>query len=182
MAQWQPETAKSLRFILDYKDHHKAAIEDILCRTFTVDVERFGVTEEVELVPGGGDVMVTRDNREEFVRLYTNYEFKQQCAGQLAAFKVGFDRMVDKEVLKAILDSAELESMICGQRKLDFKDLRDTAIYANGFTPDCPMMKWFWEIVLDEWDDEKRRRLLTFSTGSDRAPVAGLRSLKFYIV
>jgi len=60
--------------------------------------------------------------------------------------------------------------------------LKDTAIYANGFTVDCPMMRWFWEIVMDEWDDEKRRRLLTFSTGSDRAPVAGLRSLKFFIV
>ena len=43
-------------------------------------------------------------------------------------------------------------------------------------------MKWFWEIVLDEWDDEKRRKLLTFSTGSDRAPVSGLKSMKFYIV
>jgi hypothetical protein len=90
--------------------------------------------------------------------------------------------MMEKEVLKAILDSAELQSLIVGQQTLNFKDLRDTAIYANGFTPDCAMMRWFWEIVLEEWDDEKRRRLLTFSTGSDRAPVAGLRSMKFYIV
>lgn len=44
------------------------------------------------------------------------------------------------------------------------------------------MMKWFWDIVLNEWDDEKRRKLLTFSTGSDRAPVNGLKSLKFYII
>lgn len=41
---------------------------------------------------------------------------------------------------------------------------------------------WFWEIVLEEWDDEKRRNLLTFSTGSDRAPVNGLKSMKFFIV
>ena len=44
------------------------------------------------------------------------------------------------------------------------------------------MMKWFWDIVLNEWDDEKRRKLLTFSTGSDRAPVNGLKSLKVYIL
>jgi len=44
------------------------------------------------------------------------------------------------------------------------------------------MIKWFWDIVLNEWDDEKRRKLLSFSTGSDRAPVNGLKSLKFYIV
>jgi ubiquitin-protein ligase E3 A len=35
---------------------------------------------------------------------------------------------------------------------------------------------------LDEWDDEKRRNLLTFATGSDRAPVNGLKSMKFFIV
>ncbi|CAK0858193.1 unnamed protein product, partial [Prorocentrum cordatum] len=31
--------------------------------------------------------------------------------------------------------------------------------------------RWFWEIVLDSFDeDDQRRELLTFVTGSDRAP------------
>lgn len=42
LLQWQPETAKSLKFILNYNDHHKASLEDIVCRNFTVDVEKFG--------------------------------------------------------------------------------------------------------------------------------------------
>jgi hypothetical protein len=36
--------------------------------------------------------------------------------------------------------------------------------------------------VLQEWDDEKRRSLLAFATGSDRAPVNGLKSMKFFII
>ena len=44
------------------------------------------------------------------------------------------------------------------------------------------MMKWLWEIVLNDWEEDKRRKLLAFATGSDRAPVNGLKSLKFYIV
>jgi len=90
--------------------------------------------------------------------------------------------MCDMSVLKALLTSEELEQLICGTRTLNFAELRDHAIYANGFTPDCTMMKWFWDIVLNEWDDGMRRKLLTFSTGSDRAPVNGLKSMKFYIV
>jgi hypothetical protein len=66
------------------------------------------------LKEGGSKIAVNRYNREEFVRLYIDYEFKQQCAGQLASFKKGFERMVDKEALKSLLDSAELESLICG--------------------------------------------------------------------
>jgi len=90
--------------------------------------------------------------------------------------------MVDIEVLKALLDSQELEAQICGNRTLNFEELRDSAIYANGFTPGCTMMKWFWDILLNEYDDDKRRKLLSFATGSDRVPVNGLKSLKFYIV
>ena len=96
--------------------------------------------------------------------------------------KKGFERMVDMAMIKSLLDSSELEESICGERKLNFEELRDTAIYANGFTPDCPQMQWFWDIVLNEWDDAKRRQLLAFSTGSDRAPINGLKSMKFYIV
>lgn len=90
--------------------------------------------------------------------------------------------MVDKEVLKEILTPGDLEQIICGQRELDFKELKEYCIYANGYTPESELVSWFWEIVLDEWDDKMKRSLLTFSTGSDRAPVNGLKSMKFYIV
>lgn len=43
---------------------------------------------------------------------------------------------------------------ICGPQDLDFKHLREATVYAEGFTRDCIMMKWLWEIVLEEWDDK----------------------------
>ena len=43
--------------------------------------------------------------------------------------------MVDMPLLKALLDSSELEETISGVRQLNFGELRDTAIYANGFHP-----------------------------------------------
>lgn len=36
---------------------------------------------------------------------------------------------------------------------------------------------WLWEIV-NELDDEERRRFLKFFTGSDRAPIGGLGNLR----
>lgn len=38
-------------------------------------------------------------------------------------------------------------------------------------------VKWLWEIV-NEFDDEERRRFLKFFTGSDRAPIGGLGNLR----
>lgn len=183
LRQWQPETANSLQYMLDFDEAKEgAALEDIVCRTFTVDVEQFGAVSQVDLKPGGNEINVTKDNVREFVRLYIEFTFKKQCEGQLSSFKKGFERMIDLPVVKSMFSYEEVEALICGQRTLDFGELRDSAVYANGFTPNCQMMKWLWDIVLNEWNEEQRRLLLTFSTGSDRAPVNGLKSLKFVIV
>lgn len=90
--------------------------------------------------------------------------------------------MVEIEIMKTTLTPDDLEQLICGQRTLDFLELRDYCIYANGFNPESQLVTWFWEIVLEEWTDEQRRKLLSFSTGSDRAPVNGLKAMKFFIV
>ena len=56
-----------------------------------------------------------------------------QCADQISSFKKGFEGMMDKEVLKAFLSSEELESLACGQRQLNFAELKDTVVYGKGF-------------------------------------------------
>lgn len=72
--------------------------------------------------------------------------------------------------------------LICGVKELNFTELRDSANYSSGYQLGDRNTTWLWEIVLEEYTDEQRRKLLTFSTGSDRAPVNGLKSLKFYII
>ena len=42
-------------------------------------------------------------------------------------------------------------------------------------------MRHFWSVVHEDMSDDDRRRLLEFTTGSDRVPVGGLRKLKLII-
>lgn len=35
--------------------------------------------EDYELKPGGADIMVNEENREEYVELYVDYIFSKQC-------------------------------------------------------------------------------------------------------
>ena len=44
----------------------------------------------------------------------------------------------------------------------------------------CVCCRDFWEVV-HSFDDEKKRQLLQFTTGSDRVPVGGLAKLKLII-
>lgn len=113
LAQWQPEMAKSLQFLLDY-NNPDVPLEDVFCRTFTADVTKLGAVEEIELKPNGSNITVTKDNRKEFVDLFVQFTFKKSCEGQLASFKKGFNRMVDLPVLKALFDHDDLEQLICG--------------------------------------------------------------------
>ena len=49
-----------------------------------------------------------------------------------------------------------------------------------GIEPTDQNVKWFWEI-LHEFDDHQKKELLMFATGSDRSPLRGLETLNFTI-
>ena len=47
--------------------------------------------------------------------------------------------------------------------------------------PDDDIIKWFWDIVLNDFNDDQRKALLAFTTGSDRAPITGLEDVEFIL-
>ena len=79
-----------------------------------------------------------------------------------------------------LLNSAEVQKLICGIEELDMKDLQRTATYER-CTKDDQTIKWFWEI-LNDFDDDHKKMFLKFTTGSDRSPLRGLAELKIVIM
>ena len=176
LATAHPALAKGLKALLDDTSD---SVEDVYSRQFTVDVERYGEREVVELKPGGADIALTSANRHEYVALYTDYVLSRSIDKQFTAFKKGFDVCVPSSLL-VLFQPEELELLICGSDVFDWQQLRDSARYDDGYTADSPIIAWFWECVT-EWDDVRRRKLLMFCTGSDRAPIRGLGSLRLTI-
>jgi len=41
-----------------------------------------------------------------------------------------------------------------------------------------PVVKWFWEIIEQHYNQEMRLRLLQFVTGSSRVPLQGFKALQ----
>ena len=70
--------------------------------------------------------------------------------------------------------------MVCGQRNYDWPGLEKGAKYDGGFTEEHRTVKHFWSIFY-ALDDDQRKTLLEFCTGSDRCPVGGLERLKLTI-
>ena len=115
--------------------------------SFVVEEERFGEKTEVELIPNGANIMVTEENRQEFVLKQIDYIFNKQCEGQLRSFRKGFYRVCDETLIQQLFKPEELEQLVCGSKKLDFKALQKACKYVDGFTKESAQGIWLWEVV-----------------------------------
>lgn len=59
--------------MLNWDEEKLGKLEEVMCRTFTVDVESFGEIHQEELKPDGQSILVTKNNITEFVRLYIDF-------------------------------------------------------------------------------------------------------------
>lgn len=178
LAAMQPTLGRSLAHLLAY-DGAQGSVEDVFCQSFSVDVDVFGTVQAVELKPGGADIAVTEQNRQEYVDLYVDYALHRSVRRQYEAFERGFLTLCGGPVLR-LISPPELEQLVCGSPFLDFRELRKGARYEGGYTEGSQAVRWLWE-VLEGYTLEERKKFLKFFSGCDRAPIGGLGSLRITV-
>uniref|UniRef100_A0A8C6U8P9 E3 ubiquitin-protein ligase n=1 Tax=Neogobius melanostomus TaxID=47308 RepID=A0A8C6U8P9_9GOBI len=141
---------------------------------FAQDMEILGKVSTHQLKADGENVLVTEDNKEEYIGLLTDWRFTRGVEEQTKAFLDGFNEVVPLEWLR-YFDEKELELMLCGMQEIDLVDWQKNTIYRH-YTKNSKQIHWFWQVVKD-MDNEKRIRLLQFVTGTCRLPVGGFPEL-----
>jgi len=142
---------------------------------FCVDEDLFGQMRQLELKPGGEDVAVTNDNKQEYVELVIQWRFVSRVKLQMDSFLTGFNELVPLQLLK-VFDDHELELLLCGIGKIDVKDWKHNSVYKSGYHANHIVIQWFWRLVLT-FSNEMRSRLLQFVTGTSRVPMNGFKEL-----
>ncbi|XP_061612593.1 E3 ubiquitin-protein ligase NEDD4-like isoform X3 [Phyllopteryx taeniolatus] len=142
---------------------------------FTIDEELFGQTHQHELKPDGAEIVVTNDNKKEYIHLVMQWRFVNRIQKQMTAFKDGFFELIPQDLIK-IFDENELELLMCGLGDVDVNDWRQNTKYKSGYNSNHVVIQWFWKAVL-LMDAEKRIRLLQFVTGTSRVPMNGFAEL-----
>ena len=66
--------------------------------------------------------------------------------------------------------------MISGLGKIDIEDWKAHTRLKH-CSAETQIVKWFWKAV-EDFDEEKRARLLQFVTGSSRVPLQGFKALQ----
>ncbi|XP_014213133.1 E3 ubiquitin-protein ligase Su(dx) [Copidosoma floridanum] len=164
-----PEFYKSLVWIKD-NNIDECGLE----LYYSVDFEILGQVIHHELKEGGDKIKVVEENKEEYIRLMTEWRMTRGIEEQTKAFLEGFNSVVPLEWLK-YFDERELELMLCGMQEIDVDDWQRNTIYRH-YTRNSKQVVWFWQFVRAA-DNEKRARLLQFVTGTCRVPVGGFAEL-----
>uniref|UniRef100_A0A8B9HZZ2 HECT-type E3 ubiquitin transferase n=1 Tax=Astyanax mexicanus TaxID=7994 RepID=A0A8B9HZZ2_ASTMX len=141
---------------------------------FSVDKDILGEITTQELKPDGGDIQVTEENKEEYIRLVAEWRLSRGVEEQTQAFFEGFNEVLPQQYLQ-YFDAKELEVLLCGMQEIDLADWQRNTIYRH-YARGNKQIVWFWQLV-KEMDNEKRMRLLQFVTGTCRLPVGGFADL-----
>ncbi|EME89163.1 uncharacterized protein MYCFIDRAFT_86240 [Pseudocercospora fijiensis CIRAD86] len=160
---------KSLVWILEND------ITDVTFETFSVDVDKFGVTETIDLIPNGRNIAVTEENKQEYVRLVVDYRLIKSVQGQLDNFLEGFHDIIPAELV-SIFNEQELELLISGLPDIDVDDWKNNTEYHN-YQQTSPQVQWFWRAVRS-FDKEEKAKLLQFVTGTSKVPLNGFKELE----
>ncbi|KAA0152091.1 hypothetical protein FNF29_04205 [Cafeteria roenbergensis] len=177
LAEFRPSVAKSLSALLDYEADD---IEDVMALDFTASYDSWGASKTHELVPDGAKRPVTQANKAEYVQRYVTWALEELISEQFEPFRKGFANVVSGKVPK-MFQAEEMELLVTGSKDLDFAKLKSAARYEEPYDADHQVIKWFWEAVQDELSAEEQRKLLAFATGSARAPIRGLGSVRLTI-
>uniref|UniRef100_A0A5F8G6Q6 E3 ubiquitin-protein ligase HACE1 n=1 Tax=Monodelphis domestica TaxID=13616 RepID=A0A5F8G6Q6_MONDO len=170
VASIDPEYAKNLQWILD-NDISDLGLE----LTFSVETDVFGAMEEVPLKPGGASILVTQDNKAEYVQLVTELRMTRAIQPQINAFLQGFHMFIPPSLIQ-LFDEYELELLLSGMPEIDVSDWIKNTEYTSGYERDDPVVQWFWEVV-ESITQEERVLLLQFVTGSSRVPHGGFANI-----
>ncbi|XP_063773114.1 E3 ubiquitin-protein ligase HACE1 isoform X2 [Pseudophryne corroboree] len=166
VASIDPEYAKNLQWILD-NDISDLGLE----LTFSVETDVFGAMEEVPLKPGGASILVTQENKAEYVQLVTELRMTRAIQPQINGFLQGFHMFIPPSLIQ-LFDEFELELLLSGMPEIDVNDWIKNTEYTSGYERADQVIQWFWEVV-QELTQEERVLLLQFVTGSSRVPHGG---------
>ena len=135
--------------------------------TFTSPLSLNTNNEEIQLIEGGEDVMINLANREEYIRLSTQYML-DELKPCINAVKAGLTSVIPKSMLR-LLTGKQLEDYVCGDAVINLEVLKKNTRY-SGYRESDDLIKWFWSILTTEYNNDDIRQLIKFSWGRSRLP------------
>lgn len=108
---------------------------------FSLEIQEFGITKICDLKPDGRNIIVTEENKKEYVRLICQEKMTGSIKQQLKSFLGGFYEIVPKRLI-SIFNEHELELLISGLPDIDIDDLQANTEY-HKYNAESLQIQWF---------------------------------------
>ena len=146
---------------------------DSLDLVFAIDRLENGVVKTIPLKPNGEEILVTKENLNEFINLRVNYICKNEIEEQIKSLVNGFDSLISHREIR-IFTPNELDLLICGIPEIDIEDFKKNVDYGIPYDDKHHIIVMFFNVI-SKWNAEQKARLLFFMTGSSRVPANGFK-------
>ncbi|QSZ30755.1 hypothetical protein DSL72_000313 [Monilinia vaccinii-corymbosi] len=152
--------------------------------TDTIPPSKSGARPKIitrDLMPNGSNIPVTNENRLLYIAYVVRHRLHIQPYDLTQAFLRGLGQIINPSWL-SMFNQAELQTLISGETsEIDVDDLRNNTQYGGVYSIgddglEHPTVVMFWE-VMEELEDEDRRRVLKYVTSTPRAPLLGFAQL-----
>jgi len=173
LMQEDPEKEMNLQKLFDYE----ADMFENLYMYFTVPDET-DQRKEIDLKADGRDIMVTKDNLEEYVQLFRDWYLRKRVEKMILAFCNGFWEVIGDD--HKIFSAEELKELICGRVELDMEDWKANTAYLGEYEhqgANHPTIQLFWAAI-EDMEMARRSDLLNFVTGCPTTPLSGFGALE----
>ena len=134
-----------------------------------------GTCRSEELKTGGSQILVTDDNKLEYLQLLAERRLSQVVSKEVEEFISGFYSILPSDLL-SIFDENEVELLICGLPVITASDFLQHITWVD-FDSNDKEMRWF-KLSVEVFSNEERTRLLQFITGSSQVPASGFGEIK----
>lgn len=173
LREFKKDVADNLEKLMKMDDVSQADV------TFSIDFQRFGKNETVDLIENGRNIVVTNQTVKEYVKKYIDWTLNVSIEKPYKKFEEGF-MLVCKARSLEFLYPEELDILVSGSNVIHWEELKGSTKYQDGYDRQSPTIVMFWE-VFDELNEDERKKLLLFTCGTDRVPIDGLKGLNFVI-
>ncbi|KAJ8679148.1 hypothetical protein QAD02_014935 [Eretmocerus hayati] len=157
--------------------HYDGDVSDLEL-TFSVDENVMGKLVTYELKPGGKAILVTNDNKINYIHSMAQFRMYVQIKDQIAAFTKGFRSLIKPEWFP-LFSTPEWQRLISGDNvPIDLRDLRKHTQYYGGFHDKHRVISWLWDILENDFSESERSLFLKFVTSCSRSPLLGFAHLE----
>ncbi|KAL4492608.1 hypothetical protein ABPG72_007721 [Tetrahymena utriculariae] len=129
-----------------------------------------GTSKTVELKKDGLNIEVNDQNKQEYIQSYCKAKMQDEIALQTQYFQKGLFSIIPEDALEA-LEPEDFISFYQGVQEIDIQYLKKKMKY-EGFKSTDKVIEWFWEILKD-WDNDQKKKFLSALTEIPGIPVGG---------